>query len=314
MITILKNIFMSYNINMNEKSTIKELLKEYINYLELEKGRSKKTQKNYLRYLQEFINFSKVNQSEEINEEKIRSFRLYLSQKNIKKITQSYYLIALRNFLKYLIRHDFKTLAPEKIELPKISRKQIEILEYDELEKLLEAPKGNDLKTLRDKAILETLFSTGLRVSELCNLNRYLNFDRGEITIRGKGDKLRIVFLSDRAKKAIKNYLDKRIDTEEALFVSLTRNKNPKVIGRITPRTVERLIDFWARKAGIAQKVWPHMIRHSYATDLLINGADLRAVQELLGHQNISTTQVYTHLTNKELKEIHRAFHAKRRK
>lgn len=305
---------MSYNINMNEKSTIKELLKEYINYLELEKGRSKKTQKNYLRYLQEFINFSKVNQSEEINEEKIRSFRLYLSQKNIKKITQSYYLIALRNFLKYLIRHDFKTLAPEKIELPKISRKQIEILEYDELEKLLEAPKGNDLKTLRDKAILETLFSTGLRVSELCNLNRYLNFDRGEITIRGKGDKLRIVFLSDRAKKAIKNYLDKRIDTEEALFVSLTRNKNPKVIGRITPRTVERLIDFWARKAGIAQKVWPHMIRHSYATDLLINGADLRAVQELLGHQNISTTQVYTHLTNKELKEIHRAFHAKRRK
>ncbi|MCX7589452.1 MAG: tyrosine-type recombinase/integrase [Patescibacteria group bacterium] len=299
---------------MSKNSEIINFINDYINYLEIEKGRSPKTQQNYLRYLKEFINFSKINLASEITEQKIRSFRLYLAQKNIKKITQSYYLIALRNFLKYLIRQNIKTLSPEKIELPKISRKQIEILEYNELEKLLNAPKKNDLRTLRDKAILETLFSTGLRVSELCNLNRYINLERGEITVRGKGDKLRVVFLSERAKKAIKNYLEKRVDTEEALFISLSHSKNPKVLGRITPRTIERLIDYWSRRAGISQKVWPHMIRHSYATDLLINGADLRAVQELLGHQNISTTQVYTHLTNKELREIHRAFHAKRRK
>lgn len=299
---------------MSQKLELKNLLNDYISYLEIEKGRSKKTQDNYLRYLKEFLTFSKINYPQEITEEIVRNFRLYLAKKNIKKITQSYYLIALRNFLKYLIRRDIKTLSPEKIELPKITRKQIEILEYSDLEKLLNAPQGNDLKTLRDRAILETLFSTGLRVSEICNLNRYLNFERGELTIRGKGDKLRIVFLSEKAKKAIQAYLNKRTDTEEALFISLTKNKNPKVLGRINPRTIERLIDYWARRAGIPQKVWPHMIRHSYATDLLINGADLRAVQELLGHQNISTTQIYTHLTNKELREIHKAFHAKRRR
>lgn len=296
------------------KNQIQNCLNDYLTYLEIEKGRSLKTQTNYKRYIQEFINFSKIKNPEDISEEKIRQFRLYLSRQNLKKITQSYYLIALRNFLKYLIRRNFKILSPEKIELPKINRKQIEILEYDDLERLLSAPQGNDLRTLRDKAILETLFSTGLRVSELCALNRYINLDRGEITVRGKGDKLRVVFLSSKAKKAIQHYLSKRTDTEEALFISLTKSKNPKVLGRITPRAVQRLIDYWARKAGIGRKVWPHMIRHSFATDLLINGADIRAVQELLGHQNISTTQVYTHLTNKELKEIHQAFHARRRK
>lgn len=296
------------------KNQIQNCLNDYLTYLEIEKGRSPKTQINYKRYIQEFINFSKIKNPEDISEEKVRQFRLYLSRQNLKKITQSYYLIALRNFLKYLIRRNFKTLSPEKIELPKITRKQIEILEYDDLERLLSAPQGNDLRTLRDKAILETLFSTGLRVSELCALNRYINLDRGEITVRGKGDKLRVVFLSSKAKKTIQHYLDKRADTEEALFISLTKSKNPKVLGRITPRAVQRLIDYWARKAGIGRKVWPHMIRHSFATDLLINGADIRAVQELLGHQNISTTQVYTHLTNKELKEIHQAFHARRRK
>lgn len=296
------------------KNQIQNCLNDYLTYLEIEKGRSPKTQINYKRYIQEFINFSKIKNPEDISEEKVRQFRLYLSRQNLKKITQSYYLIALRNFLKYLIRRNFKTLSPEKIELPKITRKKIEILEYDDLERLLSSPQGNDLRTLRDKAILETLFSTGLRVSELCALNRYINLDRGEITVRGKGDKLRVVFLSSKAKKTIQHYLDKRADTEEALFISLTKSKNPKVLGRITPRAVQRLIDYWARKAGIGRKVWPHMIRHSFATDLLINGADIRAVQELLGHQNISTTQVYTHLTNKELKEIHQAFHARRRK
>jgi site-specific recombinase XerD len=293
---------------------IQKLLKDYIDYLEIEKGRSKRTQEVYYRHLKEFFSFSKIKEPKDITEDKIREFRIYLSKKNLKKLTQSYYLIALRNFLKYLIRRGIEVLSPEKIELLKVSRKQIEILDYKDVERFLDTPSGNDLRTLRDKAILETLFSTGLRLFELCSLNRYINLDRGEITIRGKGDKLRIVFLSERAKKAIKKYLDKRTDTEEALFISLSRGTNPKVLGRITPRAVQRLIDFWARHAGISTKVHPHMLRHIFATDLLINGADLRAVQELLGHQNISTTQIYTHLTNKELREIHQAFHAKRRK
>ena len=296
------------------RQDVQKLLKDYIDYLEIEKGRAKKTQQVYYRHLKEFFSFAKIKEPKDITEEKIREFRIYLSKKNLKKLTQSYYLIALRNFLKYLIRRGVEVLSPEKIELPKVSRKQIEILDYKDLERLLDAPSGNDLRTLRDKAILETLFSTGLRLFELCSLNRYINLDRGEITVRGKGDKLRVVFLSERAKKAIKKYLDKRTDTEEALFISLSRGTNPKVLGRITPRAVQRLIDFWARRAGIPSKVHPHMLRHIFATDLLINGADLRAVQELLGHQNISTTQIYTHLTNKELREIHQAFHAKRRK
>ncbi len=288
-------------------------LNDYIDYLEIEKGRAKKTQKNYKRYISEFFKFAGIKNINEITEEKIRNFRIYLANKNLKKITQSYYLIAIRNFLKFLIKRGVNVLSPEKIELPRVFRKQIDVLEYNELERLLNICSQNDLRTLRDKAILEVLFSTGLRVSELCSLNRYINLERGEISVLGKGGKIRVVFLSNRAKNAIKNYLNKRSDTLEALFISLSRGKNPKAIGRITPRAVERLVDYWARRAGISHKVWPHQIRHSYATDLLINGADLRAVQELLGHQNIATTQIYTHLTNKELGEIHKAFHAKRR-
>jgi len=299
---------------------INKLLKEYLDYLEIEKNRSPKTRENYERYLKVFIKFADIKTEKDIIADKVREFRLYLARaktsegESFRKTTQSYYIIALRNFLKYLIKRDFDVLSPDKIELPKISQRQIEIIEYDDLERILESPKGNDLKSLRDKAIIETFFSTGLRVSELCALDRYLDLKRGEISIRGKGDKLRVVFLSDSAKKAIKNYLDKRTDPDEALFISLTKSKSPKVIGRIIPRTVQRIIDFYARKSGISQKVHPHMIRHLYATDLLINGADLRSVQELLGHSNISTTQVYTHLTNKGLREVHQAFHARRRR
>lgn len=301
---------------------IKKLLEDYLNYIEIEKNRSPKTRVNYEHYLQAFIKFGSLKTEKDITPDRVRDFRLFLARtktaqdQTIKKNTQSYYIIALRNFLKYLIKQDFDVLSPDKIELPKVPGRQIEIIEYSDLERLLKAPEDNDLRSLRDKAILETFFSTGLRLSELCNLNRHLNFERGEITVRGKGNKLRIVFLSDDAKKAIKNYLekrDKKADTEEALFISLTKAKEPKVIGRIIPRTIQRLIDYYARKAGIEEKVTPHMIRHLYATDLLINGADLRSVQELLGHANVSTTQVYTHLTNKELKEIHQTFHARRR-
>lgn len=299
---------------------IDRLLTDYLNYLEIEKNRSIKTRENYERYLRAFFDFGRVKNETDIAPETIRDFRLDLARRGIKKNTQSYYVIALRNFLKYLTKRDIEALSPDKIELPKIPQRQIEIIEYKDLERLLESPKGGDLRSLRDRAILETLFSTGLRISELCNLNRYIDLERGELTVRGKGDKLRVVFLSDRAKKAIKNYLDKRSDAEEALFVSLTKNSklktksSPKVIGRIIPRAVQRLVSFYSRKAGIPEHVTPHQLRHQFATDLLIGGADLRSVQALLGHASVATTQIYTHLTNKELKEVHQAFHGRRRR
>jgi site-specific recombinase XerD len=293
---------------------IDRLLKEYLEYLEIEKNRSPRTKAVYERLLKKFLGFIKIARPEEITNEKIRSFRVHLAEKNnLKKNTQGYYVIAIRNFLKYLLKRDYETASPEKIELPKMPQRQVEIIEYPDLERLLDAPKGEDIKSLRDRALLETLFSTGLRVSELCSLDRYLNFERGEITVRGKGDKLRVVFLSSRSRKTIKDYLDKRADAEPALFVSYTKDKNPKIIGRITPRTVERLVVYYAKKAGIPKKVSPHTLRHLFATDLLINGADLRSVQEMLGHASIQTTQIYTHLTNKELGEIHKSFHGRRR-
>jgi len=308
---------------------INKLLKNYLDYLEIERGRTRKTRENYERYLKRFIEFAKIKSETDIDLDKVKDFRIYLARVEnpkeeiggYKKTTQSYYIIALRNFLKFLAKNDYRVLASEKIELPRIPDRQINIMEYSDLERLMAAPKTNDLKGLRDKAILEVLFSTGLRVSELCSLSRYFDLNRGEISVRGKGGKIRVVFLSESAKKAIKNYLDKRTDAEEALFVSFTKatrstnsgQANPKVIGRIIPRTIQRLIDFYGRKAGIPQKIHPHLLRHSFATDLLIGGADLRSVQELLGHSNISTTQIYTHLTNKELKEIHKTFHGRRR-
>lgn len=295
------------------------MLTEYLDYLEVEKNRSPKTRENYEHYLARFVESAGIKDIKDITPEAVRAFRISLARENIKgeplkKSTQSYYVIAIRNFLKYLIKRDYDVLSPDKIELPKAVSRQIEVIEYPELTRLLAAPSGEDIKTLRDRAILETLFSTGLRISELCKLNRYLDLQKGELTIRGKGDKLRIVFLSDKAKASIKNYLDKRGDADEALFVSFTKAKNPKMIGRIVPRTVQRTIHFYGRKAGIAGKrLTPHSLRHLFATDLLMNGADLRSVQELLGHSNISTTQIYTHITNKQLKDIHKTFHGKRR-
>lgn len=292
---------------------IQKLLTDYLNYLEIEKNRSIKTRENYERYLKIFLNFGKIKNEGDINENIVRNFRLDLARKNIKKNTQSYYIIALRNFLKYLIRRDIKVLSPDKIELPKIPARQIEIIEYKDLERLLQSPNRGDLRSLRDRAILEVLFSTGLRISELCSLNRYLDLGRGEVSVRGKGGKIRVVFLSERAKRAIKEYLEKRGDAEEAMFVSLSKSDNPKIIGRIIPRAIQRLVNFYTRKAGIPDHITPHQLRHQFATDLLMGGADLRSVQELLGHSNISTTQIYTHLTNKELKDIHKTFHGRRR-
>lgn len=304
-----------YNSTM---TPIERELARYLDYLEIEKNRSLKTRENYERYLRKFIVRSGVRAPKDITEDRVRAFRVALARDDIKKLTQSYYVIALRNFLKYMAKHDVPVLSPDKIELPKIARRDIDTVGYQDLERLITAPKGSDLRSLRDRAILETFFSTGLRLSELCALPRYLDLERGELSVRGKGEKIRVVFLSDRARRAIKNYLAKRSDADEALFVSLSKTveggaRGPKVLGRITPRAVERLVAHWAAAAGLPKKIHPHQLRHSFATDLLINGADLRSVQELLGHSNISTTQIYTHLTNKELRDVHKAFHGKRR-
>ncbi len=302
--------------------------KQYLEYLEIEKNRSIKTIENYNRYLTKFIDFleKKLNKNKEqltqndINQETVRAFRIYLNRlesdhKSLKKVTQNYYIISLRGFLKYLSKIGIECLSPEQIELAKVSRNEINVISFEELERLLDAPETNSIKGWRDKAIFEVLFATGLRISELCRLNRdSINLERGEFSVKGKGGKIRVVFLSDSAKIALKKYLDKRTDLEEPLFVSFKKSKKLEPRGRLTPRTVERLINYYAKKVGIVKKVTPHTLRHLFATDLLQNGADLRSVQMLLGHSNISTTQVYTHLTDKELKEIYQAFHGRRRK
>jgi site-specific recombinase XerD len=300
------------------ESQIEKLFRDYLNYLEIEKNRSPKTSENYKHYLNEFLKFAKISSPAEITDLVVREFRLNLARRDIKKITQSYYVIAIRNFLKYLAKRDIKSLSADKIELPKTPSRQIDVVEYADLERLLAAPMlakqtpANSLRALRDRAILETFFSTGLRLAELCNLSRYADWKRGEISVRGKGDKLRVVFIADSARKAIQDYLAKRGDTEEKLFISI--DKSGKVIGPITPRAVQRVVERRAKEAGIAKRVHAHQIRHSFATDLLMNGADIRSVQSLLGHANIATTQIYTHLTDKQLREVHQTFHGKRRK
>ena len=307
---------------------IKKLFGDYLDYLEIEKNRSKKTVENYARYLGRFLAWSKAPAPGAITTDLVRNYRLYLNRISppLKKITQSYHLIALRNFLKYLAKRDVKTLTADKIELAKAGDRAIDFLENEEVERLLDSASGNSLKTLRDKAILELLFSTGLRVSELCSLNREsVNIKRGEFAVRGKGDKLRVVFLSETARRALENYLAQRKDVDEALFVRNLKPARQSAGGsqksnlkdsdlRLTPRSIQRLVKHYAAKAGIVKNIHPHTLRHSFATDLLRNGADLRSVQAMLGHANVTTTQIYTHVTDTGLKEVHRAFHALRRR
>jgi len=315
---------------MNE---INSLITDYLEYLELEKGRSQRTIENYDRYLRRFLSWSKIKKPEEINPALIRKYRLFLNRcqdeqgKSLKKNTQNYHLIALRGLLKYLAKNDFEVMPAEKIELAKSSPRQIDFLEGEELKRLLSAPLFSldgkplpeskiSLRRWRDKAILETLFSTGLRVSELCSLNREnINLKKGEFTVRGKGDKLRVVFLSDTAKDCLEAYLKRREDLDPALFIRIPRFQsvlqNKEIDLRLTPRSVQRIIKKYAQQAGITKKITPHTLRHSFATDLLRAGADLRSVQALLGHANISTTQVYTHITDYQLRQIHRRFHGK---
>src|SRR3989344_4978298 len=306
---------------------LKELKSQFLEYLEIEKGRSIKTVENYDRYLSRFLAHTKVVAPGTITEAMVREFRLHLNRQDgvdgtMKHKTQNYYLIALRAFLKFLRKRDIDSLNPERIELAKVGQRHLGLIPSAELDRLMLATKSPTqsksptalLGTLRDKAILELLFSTGLRVSELCGLDRDLDLSRDEFSVRGKGEKVRVVFLSPAAKDAIKKYLDKRGDLDEALFVQMGKNaKNTKDL-RLTPRSVERTIKQYATRAGITRKVTPHVIRHSFATDLLENGADLRSVQALLGHQNIATPQVYTHVTDKHLREVHKKFHGQRRK
>jgi len=319
------NVAQCGGIIENMASQIETLKKEFLEYLEIEKGRSLKTVENYDRYLNRFFSFAEVNFPSEITDDLMRRYRLWLNRRtverptgleSIKKKTQNYHLIALRSFLKYLGVRDIESLSPDKIELAKTGDRNLDLISAEELGRLLEASQGNDLKNLRDKAILELLFSTGLRVSELCALSRYIDLKKDELSVRGKGDKVRLVFLSERAKDAVKKYVDKRTDIDDALFVQAGRSapKDKNVSLRLTPRSIERIIKHHAISAGIDKKVTPHIIRHSFATDLLENGADIRSVQVLLGHANIATTQIYTHVTDKRLRGIHKTFHGKKRK
>lgn len=348
---------------------LQSLLSDFLEYLEIERGRSQKTIENYRHYLKRFLSWAKIESPEEITGDLVRKYRLYLNRlqdekgRVLQKITQNYHIIALRNFLKYLAKRDIPALQAEKIEVGKNPTHEIEFLEADEVDRILEAAEGEDLKTLRDRAMLELLFSAGLRVSELVNINRdQINLNKQEFSVRGKGGKIRIVFVSDTAKKSLQKYLDKRTDIDPALFVriakknrrqchpefrkchseldsesnrrsrtdsssknlldsgsvaGMTNNRdrnNKKDSLKITPRSVQRMVKFYAAKAGLVKDVHPHTLRHSFATDLLANGADIRSVQAMLGHSSITTTQIYTHVTNQQLKEVHKAFHGRRRK
>jgi len=287
------------------------ILKEYLDYLEVERGRAVATRHVYAHYIERFFKAEKIQSIADITEGRIRDFRLGLARENLKKATQSQYVIALRSFLKYLVKRGYETVPPERVELLKVPARQVEIISHNELERLLDAPQTNTLLGLRDKAMLELFFSTGLRLSELCALDRFIDVKKGELTVRGKGDKVRLVFLSPAACTAISCYMDKRTDAETPLFVSILKGK---IIGRITPRAVERMIARYGVRAGIVgKKLSPHTLRHCFATDLLGNGADIRSVQEMLGHASVATTQIYTHVTNKHLREVYKAFHGKRR-
>ena len=304
---------------MTETHYFSELISDFIEYIEVERGRSQKTAENYYLYLQRLIEFAGDEPIANLNAELIRKWRLWLNRykgpdgETLSTITQSYHLIALRSFLRYCSKRDIETLTPEKIELPKINRKQVSFLTADEVMRLIDSVETSDTKGVRDRAIIELLFSSGLRVSELCNLNRdHINLTRGEFTVRGKGQKDRPVFISPEASEWIAAYLKTRTDSAVPLFIRYSGADQVDTRGedlRLTPRSVQRIVSFYARKAGITKHVSPHSLRHSFATDLLMNGADLRSVQVMLGHSNISTTQVYTHVTDPHLHDVHQRFH-----
>ncbi len=301
---------------------LQKLLCDYLEYLEIELNRSPKTIENYSHYLKRFFDWAKINKPDQISADLVRSYRLYLNRltdetnQTLKKATQNYHIIALRNFLKYLAKRDIASLSAEKIDVGKNPANEVGFLQAEEVTRLLESASSSDVKSLRDRAILELLFSSGLRVSEISSLKRnQINLDRQEFSIRGKGNKIRVVFISDSAKKALEKYSEKRIDIDDALFVRFSRNAVIYSDGsaNLTPRSIQRIVKKYATKAGIVKDVHPHTLRHSFATDLLANGADIRSVQAMLGHSSITTTQIYTHVTNQGLKDIHKKFHSKKK-
>ncbi len=325
---------------------IKELKTQFLEYIEIEKGRAVKTVVSYDRYLSLFIDQTKIKEAKDITNEKVREFRIWLNRRpgakayhlfgqapatggTMSKKTQNYYLIALRTFLKFLTRRGITSLPADNIELAKVGERSIDVISHTELQRLMDAPnkETNPERRARDKAILELLFSTGLRVAELCSLGNDLDLNMDEFSIRGKGNKVRVVFLSDDARKAVRDYLALRKDMSDALFVPIYNDKKVsrgetlnrkkgfssgnEILKGIDHRTVERIVKRYATIAGITKKVTPHVIRHCFATDLLSNGADIRSVQAMLGHSNIATTQIYTHVTDKHLRDIHKKFHNK---
>lgn len=355
----------SYNMLASKISSMASLssyLLQFLEHLEIERNRSQKTLQNYDFYLKRFVEWWGDKKPESLKAEDVRQYRLWLNRlvdvhgEPLKKNTQNYHLIALRSFLKYLAKRDVHTLAPEKIELMKMPDREVSFLDEYDVSRLLEAPlqekkrktelkeddmsaekKRSDIlrKKYRDKALLELLFSTGLRVSELANLKKEnVNLKRDEFTVMGKGRKSRVVFISEQARYWLKKYLDARADMNPYLFISheskrkhkIIKNKqetiNKKQTGKVeiqddeqplTQRSIQRIVQKYAKMAGITKPVTPHTLRHSFATDLLQNGADIRSVQTMLGHSSITTTQIYTHITDKELKNIHKKFHGKNR-
>ena len=342
---------------------IDRLKREFLEYLEIERGSALRTIELYGQYLTRYFEFAKIKEPKDITAPSVREFRLWLNRQpgfslskvrteTMSKKTQNYYMIALRSFLKYLAKRGIASMSTDQIELARTLERSLELITPAELERILEAPTGLDIKSLRDKAILELLFSTGLRVSELCSLPRDINLASDELSVRGKGSKIRVVFFSDNAKTALKKYLAARDDMEEGLFTRLDRKTEQKQknfadkpssrtfpkewpseardrateqkyrarptkytgkdYGNLDRHSIERIVRHYATLAGISKRVTPHMLRHMFATDLLGNGADIRSVQMMLGHSNISTTQIYTHITDKQLKEVHKKFHGKK--
>ena len=298
--------------------------RQFLEYIEIEKGRAVKTIENYDRCPSRYFEQMKVKSVGDITEQNVRDFRLWLNRQkgsgndSMKRRTQNYYMIALRAFLKFLRKRDIDAISPEKIELAKLPERQLDLITSAELERLMKAPgeayaketdEDKKIPYLRDRAILEMLFSTGLRVSELCSLNSDIDLTRDELSVRGKGEKVRVVFLSPTAKESVRDYLKARKDMEEALFVDGRQN----ALHRITPRDVQRHLKTYVARAGITNVVTPHTLRHVFATDLLSNGADIRSVQQLLGHASINTTQIYTHITDSHLREIHKKIHGQNR-
>jgi len=301
-----------------------ELIDQFLEYLEIEKNCSKLTIRDYKHYLKIFGQWFSSTQPhktiEDLDVQTVRKYRVYLASRvddkglTLKRVTQNYYVIALRSFLRFLIKNDYKTLEPSKIDLPKTESRSLKFLEKEQIDRLINSVDISKEEGIRDKAILELLFSTGLRVSELVSLNREsINLDRREFGVIGKGGRARIVFISEKAAESLNKYLNKRKENFKPLFIRysgrLSKENNGEKM-RLTARSVERIVKKYVRLARLPVDATVHTLRHSFATDLLTNGADLRSVQEMLGHKNISTTQIYTHITNKQLREVHEAFHS----